>query len=156
MPKSIDNVNDRGDRDPADVLDAVHSVAHLVRSRQFQALRGQEDELTPLESRVLFFFVRHPGGCLRELAEHSGRDKGQLARLVGGLRERGWLQAEVDATDKRITRFQPTEQARQRQQAMQRLRRRLGEEAVKSLSAAERQQLLALLARLRESLEQED
>jgi len=155
MPKNIDIVKDRSNRDPGDVLDAVQAVAHLVRSRQHQALRGGEQDLTPLEARVLFYFAHHPGDTLGQLAEHSGRDKGQLARMVGGLRERGWLQAQADENDRRLTRFTLAPRAAQRHQAMTKQRKRLADAAGQGLSAAERQQLLALLQRLRANLENE-
>lgn len=155
MPKNIDIVNNKGDRHAGDVLDAVQAVAHLVRSRQHQALRGGEEDITPLEARVLFYFAHHPGGTLGELAEHSGRDKGQLARMVGGLRERGWLQAQTDEHDRRLTRFTLAPRAAQRHQAMVKQRKRLADAAGQGLTAAERQQLLALLQRVRANLEGE-
>lgn len=156
MPKNIDIVNNKDDGVSAGVLDVIHAVAHLVRSRQQQALRGGQEELTPLEARVLFYFAHHPGGTLRELTDHSGRDKGQLARLIGGLRERGWLQAETDAHDRRLTRYALTDRALQGQQAMTKQRRHLAQAAVQGLSAAERQQLLALLGQVRANLEAQD
>lgn len=138
---------------PDDVLEAVHAVMHRVRSLQHQALRGGEHELGPMEARVLGFFARHPGGTQRELADHSGRDKGQLARLVNGLRERGLLDARPDPADGRITRLHLTDTARQLHQAVQRQRRRLAERAAAGLTDVERQQLLTLLGRLRHNLD---
>jgi hypothetical protein len=35
-----------------------------------------------MEGKVLGFFARHPGATQRDLAQHSGRDKAQLARLI--------------------------------------------------------------------------
>lgn len=138
---------------PDDVLEAVHAVMHRVRSLQHQALRDGELDLGPMEARVLGYFARHPGATQRDLAEHSGRDKGQLARLVNGLRERGLLDASPDAADRRVTRLHLTDHARQLHQAVQRQRRRLAERAAAGLSEAERQQLLALLARLQHNLD---
>ena len=153
MRKSVDNVNGRVATDPGNLLDAVQAVAHLVRSRQLQALRGGQDGLTPLETRVLFYFAHHPGASLRELTEHSGRDKGQLGRLVGGLREHGWLRAESDEADRRVTRFFLTDEALKQQQSMLKQRSVLADAAGQGLSAAERQQLNAPLERGRANLE---
>lgn len=138
---------------PDDVLEAVHAVMHRVRSLQHQGLRDGEHELAPMEARVLGFFARHPGGTQRDLAEHSGRDKGQLARLVNGLRERGLLDARPDPADRRVTRLHLTDHARQLHLAVQRQRRRLAERAAAGLNEAERQQLQALLARLLHNLD---
>jgi len=73
MRKQIDNVNHQAIQPSDDVLEAMHAVMHLVRARQHQSLRDGGQEITPLESRVLAFFARHPGATQRELAEHSGR-----------------------------------------------------------------------------------
>ncbi|HYW55394.1 MAG TPA: MarR family winged helix-turn-helix transcriptional regulator [Polaromonas sp.] len=153
MAKTVDIINDRGNQRAVDILEAVQAVSHLVRSRQLQVLRGGPEELTPLETRVLFYFSHHPGGTLGGLTEHSGRDKGQLGRLIGGLRERGWLSAETDENDRRVTRFDLTEQALRRQKSMTSQRSELSTSAIRGLTGAERQQLLTLLERVRENLE---
>ena len=153
MRKSVDHVNHQGHAAPDDLLELVHSVMHLVRARQHQPLREGAAELTPLEARVLGFFARHPGATQRELAEHSGRDKGQLARLVTGLKERGLLDARDDENDGRVTRLFLTETAQKQHQAAQRQRKRLAEAAVAGLNDEQRQTLLALLAQVRQNLQ---
>lgn len=154
MRKTLDHVN-QSDK-PAgadDLLDALHALMHLLRARQHQALRDGEQDLTPLEARVLGFFARRPGATQSELAEHSGRDKGQLARIVNALRERGWLEAHADENDRRVTRLHLSERARAQHQAVQRERRRLAEASLAGLAAAERAQLRSLLERMRANLE---
>jgi DNA-binding MarR family transcriptional regulator len=138
-----------------DVLEAMHQLMHLARARQHAALPGADGApvLTPMEGRVLGFFARHPGATQRDLAEHSGRDKGQLARLVNGLREQGLLQAEVDPADRRITRLQLSPAAQAQHKALQAQRRRLAKAAVAGFSAEEKQALVGLLSRVRSNLE---
>ncbi|MBC5783820.1 winged helix-turn-helix transcriptional regulator [Ramlibacter sp. USB13] len=138
-----------------DVLEQVHGLMHLVRARQFRALRESGQELTHMESRVLGFFGRNPGGTLSELVAHSGRDKGQLARLVAGLRERGLLEARVDEADRRNQRLHLTGAGSEAHQALRRQARKLSTVAVKGLSDAEKAQLQSLLARLRANLDEE-
>ena len=157
MRKSNDNVN----HSPAaahasqgnEVLDLVHRVMHQVRSQQFQALRDGPSNVTHMESKVLGFIGRHPGSTQSDLAQHSGRDKAQLARLVKGLRERGLLHGQADADDRRNLRLMLSDAGgavlRQLQQQMQ----RVGERALAGFSAAEQQQLQALLQRLQHNLE---
>src|SRR3954468_12436195 len=108
IPKSDDNVNQKRDTHLDGVLDLIHTIMHQFRSQQFQALREDSYDLTPMESRVLGFFERHPGGTQSDLARHSGRDKAQVTRLIAGLRERGLLQGEADAADRRNTRLSLT------------------------------------------------
>lgn len=154
MRKSIDHVNKTGAAAASDqVLEAIHAVMHRVRHRQQEVLREAEAGLTPMEGRVLGFFARHPGGTLKDLVEHSGRDKGQLARLVTGLRERGLLLAQVDEADRRVTRLSVSDEAAALHQAVMRLRRQLAVQAVRGFDDGERATLLALLARVQANLE---
>ena len=89
MRKTVDHVNQSGEPASNDVLEAIHAVMHAVRSHEHRTQHEGEAGLTPLEGRVLIFFARRPGATQSDLAAHSGRDKGQLARLINGLRARG-------------------------------------------------------------------
>ncbi len=155
MRKPVDLVNER-DAASGDVLEAVHALMHLYRGLQFRAGRDAPLALTHMESKVLGFFARHPGATQSELAAHAGRDKGQLARLVAGLRERGLLEAHADAADRRSVRLQLTAEGQAADQARRRRGKRLSAAAVQGLSEAEQRQLLALLARVRANLEAAD
>lgn len=137
--------------DPDDPLDVMHQLMHQVRARQREAL-GEAGALTPMDARVLGFFARQPGATLKDLAEHSGRDKAQLARLIKGLRERGWLLAEADPQDRRNQCLTLTPEG---QALHQRLRERMAGVSRRTagvLTPAERQQLCELLLRLQAGL----
>jgi len=153
MRKSVDHVNKSRDAGADDVLEQVHQLMHLVRSQQYRTLREAPGAVTHMESKVLGFFARHPGATLSELVAHSGRDKGQLARLVSGLRERGLLEGTVDEGDRRNLRLQLTQAGVEADQALRRQRRRLSAVAVKGLDDEERRQLSALLERVRANVE---
>lgn len=155
MRKSVDLVNERA-VPPDDVLEAVHSLMHLYRGRQFRASRDAPQPLTHMESKVLGFFARHPGATQSELVAHSGRDKGQLARLVAGLRERGMLDASADEADRRSMRLHLTAAGQAADQALRRRAKRLSAAAVRGLSEAELRQLLALLARVHANLDADE
>jgi DNA-binding MarR family transcriptional regulator len=152
MRKSVDLVNQAGGTAAEDVLDSIHSVMHLYRSQQFRVLRDLPHGITHMESKVLGFFARHPGGTQSELAAHSGRDKGQLARLIGGLKERGLLEATQDEQDRRNVRLQLTDAGRSADQALRRRARKLSAVAVEGFSEEERRQLAVLLERVRGNL----
>jgi len=154
MAKSVEFVNKTREAGADDVLEQVHALMHLVRARQFRALREAGQELTHMEARVLGFFGRHPGATLSELVAHSGRDKGQLAKLVGGLRERGLLEARADEADRRSQRLHLSEAGAEMHQALRRQARRLSTLAVKGFADADKARLQALLARLRANLEE--
>jgi len=156
MRQSVDLVNQIGSAAPDDVIESIHAVMHLFRSQQYRALRGGPHEMTHMDARVLGFFARHPGATQSELAAHSGRDKGQLARLIGGLKERGLLQAQPDESDRRSLHLSLTAQGRAVHQGLQRRARRLADIAVAGLSDDERAQVVTLLRRIGANLEHED
>jgi DNA-binding MarR family transcriptional regulator len=88
-----------------------------------------------------------------ELAAHSGRDKGQLARPIGGLRERGLLEARVDESDRRNLRLHLTAEGQSLHQTLHRQARRHASAAVAGLSQEERRQLVELLHKVRANIE---
>jgi len=158
MRKSVDHVNHKASASPSaddDVLESVHALMHLFRSRQHRVLREGAHEMSHMEAKALGFFARHPGATLSDLVQHSGRDKGQMARLVGGLRERGLLEGVADEADRRSLRLSVSAAGREIQAALAQQGRRLSAQAVKGLAADERAQLLALLARVRGNLQED-
>ena len=159
MWKKVDNVNHVGSP-PASaaeaVLDLVHTVMHQFRSTQYQVLRDNAHEVTHMESKVMAFFARHAGATLSDLVAHSGRDKAQLAKLVKGLRERGLLDAETDAEDRRSVRLRLSAAGQAVQQALHAEARVLNERAVDGLSAQEQAQLVTLLTRVKANLDKPD
>jgi DNA-binding MarR family transcriptional regulator len=136
-----------------DVLELVHTVMHLYRSQQFKLLRDADQGITHMESKVLGFFARHPTATQSDLVAHSGRDKGQLARLINGLKDRGLLEAHVDDADRRSVRLQLTTAGKAANQELRRQARRLSTVATKGFAEVDRAQLLALLNRVRDNLE---
>ncbi len=152
MRESIDNVNHKSKSPEDDVLESIHAVMHQYRSQQFRVLRDGPHAVTHMESKVLGFFGRQPGATQSDLAQHSGRDKAQLARLIKGLRERGLLLAEADEVDRRNLRLTLSAEGQAVQRALQQQARRLGASAVAGFSEQERQTLLALLQRVRGNL----
>ncbi len=157
MRKQVDNVNNVDSADAAAsgdaVMELVHVVMHQFRSLQYRALRDGAVDLTHLESKVVGFFTRHPGATLSELAAHSGRDKAQLAKLVKGLRERGLLDAEADADDRRAVRLRPSVAGEALQKTLHAEARTLSGQAMAGLDAAEQAQLQALLRRVKGNLD---
>ena len=148
----MDNVNHSGGAEPEHVLELIHTVMHQVRSQQYQVLRGGPHAITHMETKVLGFFGRHPGATQTDLAQHSGRDKAQLTRLIKGLREQGLLDAQADTVDRRSVRLALTAQGRAVLDALEQASAHLAVQAVAGLSAAEQGQLLALLQRVRQNL----
>lgn len=137
------------------MLEQVHAVMHLYRAQQFRVLRDAPGQVTHMEMKALAFFAVHPGATLSDLVARTGRDKGQLARLVAGLRERGLLQATPDENDRRTVRLQPSAQGQAVHQALRRQAKKLAGVAVQGFSDKEQEQLRTLLDRVRANLQAE-
>ena len=152
MRKKVDQVNQNSAATDGHaallVVDAMHKIMHLYRS-----LRDAQHDLAHMEIKVLGFFARHPGASPSDLVAHSGRDKAQVARLIRGLRERGLLEAEADATDRRSTRVTLSAAGLELHTALHSHDGELAEAALAGLSEGECATLAALLGRVRANLE---
>jgi len=148
----VDNVNHMKNIEAIDVLEAVHTVMHTLRARQYAAQEGVPHGLTHLEGKVLGFFAKNPAATQAELSAHSGRDKGQIARLIAGLRARGLLEPDCSDGDRRVVRLKLTTEGKSAQQALMRQRQQIAESACAELDPAERCQLVRLLEKLNRQL----
>jgi DNA-binding MarR family transcriptional regulator len=164
MSNLVDRVNQLGSLDPSrlpeqplehDVLELMHSIMHCVRGAQHREAETPAS-LGHIERKALGFFGRNPGATQSDLVSHSGRDKGQIARLVSGLKERELLEACPDADDRRVTRLYPTEKARSLHAEVQQERRALAVRAVAGFSAQEQTTLLRLLRQIEKNLQSAD
>lgn len=151
--KQVDNINKMRGVPADDVLESLHALVHAYRARLARVLREDPRGLTPMDGKVLGFFGRQPGSTLSDLVAHSGRDKGQLARLVAGLRERGLIEAGADERDRRAVRLRLTGEGEALQRELQQQRRHLNRQALQGLDARERETLRQLIAKLHASLD---
>ena len=152
MKKQVDKVNQNPVESGADVFEAIHAIMHLYRAQQLRASQAGEAPLTHMENKVLGYFGRNPGATQRDLAVHSGRDKAQLARLIGGLRDKGLLDAVAAADDKRSTRLSLSAAGRDAHAELRRHGATLSAAALTGLDAQEQATLLALLGRVQDNL----
>lgn len=152
MSKQVDIVN-RKDLPPAEqAFELIHAIMHMHRARQLRGLHEGPSELTHMEGKALGHIARHPGTTQSELVAHSRRDKAQIARLIGSLRERGLIETQVDAQDRRSQRLQLTADGQRLYETLQLQGRKLARLGMASLSAEESRQLVALLQKVEQSL----
>lgn len=156
MKKEVDHVNNKAMAGESDVLELMHSLLHQVRALSLRGSVASNAGVSLLEGKVLGFVARHPGATQGELVAHSGRDKGQLARLVAGMKEKGLLQATPDEHDRRVVRLHLTELARGLHADFLRQRKQISARAVAGLSAEQKRQLLELLRLMQANLQGED
>ena len=155
MPQSIDNVNKKALPLAEEVFEHIHAIMHLHRSQQHRSLRDGAHDLTHMEGKVLGYFAHHPGATQSDLASHARRDKAQIARLIGGLKERQLLEVRVDAQDRRNQPLQLTPAGQELYEALRAQGRKLARMGIAGLSAEQSQQLRDLLAGMRSRLEAE-
>ena len=136
-----------------ELFDSLHTVMHLYRARQLRALRDGAFELTPMEFKALGYVARHPGCTQSDLVEQFGRDKGQLARLVKGLRDRGLLEARPDPADKRSTLLAPSAAGEQLHRILRSEAAEVARQATAGLTAAQHRAALAALDLIRQNFE---
>ena len=151
MRNPIDNVNQSAAADDS-VLEIIHTVMHQYRAQQFRVLRDGPHDITHMESKVLGYFGRNAGATQSDLAQHTGRDKAQLARLIKGLRDLGLLDGEADPSDRRNTRLTLTDAGQSVRRALQQQAKRLNAVAVAGMGNTEREQLAVLLRRVSQNL----
>lgn len=154
MIKQVDKVNQNPGDMAEQVFETIHTLMHLYRGQQFRTLQAEAQTLTHMEAKVMGFFARHPDASQRDLVNKTGRDKAQIARLIAGLRERGLLEATVDAQDRRSQRLALSAQGQALQQQLRQHGQHLSARALQGLSAAEGAQLQALLDRVLANLQQ--
>lgn len=140
-------------RAPSDVFEAMHDLMHTYRSHMVRAMVSVHPELTLNEVRALSFVGRHPGATQKELVQHSGADKAQVARMVGMLGDKGWLERVPNADDKRSRCLALSEQGQTVYKAMRASRQAVSASLLKRCDAQTQAQLLALLDQVRSSLE---
>lgn len=136
----------------SELFEQIHEVLFLFRSQVHQALREEPRGAAHMEMKVLGFFARRPGATQGDLVQHSGRDKGQVARLVKSVMERGLLQREPEGGRRGGLTLTAEGQALQGQ--LQAERARLADQFAASLNAKERAQLSGLLRKLQTSFEE--
>jgi DNA-binding MarR family transcriptional regulator len=132
------------------VFEQMHEILFLFRSQLSQRLSKAGEDIPGMAWKVLGFYARHPGWTQMQLVEHSGRDKGQVARLVKQLSERGLLQRGDGTGGSRGIAL--TEQGRRVYNRLQRQRAQLAKKLTSALSPPEQMQLRRLLEKIKTPL----
>lgn len=132
-----------------EVVDQLDALLFAFRGEVHRAMREAVVPLSPMELRVLLHVARHPGCTAVDLAQHSGRDKGQLARLVQHLEALQLIRREPHAHDRRAQCLFTTEAGEAIHARMRAQRRALAKSLLGRLDTAEQAQLALLLGKLK-------
>lgn len=132
-----------------DVVDQLDALLFAFRGEMHRLMREAELVLSPMELRVLLHVARRPGCTAGDLARHSGRDKGQLTRLIQHLEQERLIWREAHAEDRRAQCLFTTEAGEAIHARMRAERRALAKSLLSGLDAGEQAQLAQLLGKLR-------
>jgi DNA-binding MarR family transcriptional regulator len=133
----------------ADIFEAMHELMHMHRARMRVAMAEIDPSLTLNELRALSFVGQHAGATQKEVVEHSGRDKAQVARMLTLLEERGHLERTASDHDKRsrLLTLSPSGQALFA--SIRHTRRTIASDMLRNCSPATCSQLMGLLTEIR-------
>ena len=143
----------RTDDNPAgEAPSAVEVVGTLMRLlhaiRRGQRMRLGERDLSGPRSRVLAAVAEARPVRMGDLAGRLGLTARTITTLVDALEQEGLIERQADQTDRRATLIDMTPTGCQYYDQVSAGLAELAEQIVGPLSAAERRQLLALLARM--------
>lgn len=115
-------------------------------------LAARETGATGTQWRVLLTLSRQPGMTQSVLADLLDVEPITTCRMVDRLEQSGLLERRRDPADRRVWRVYVTDRAVPMIARLQRVAEEMAEETTAGLSAAEQDQLMALLSRVRENL----
>lgn len=128
------------------------SAQQVLKSRmQDEAEKG----LGPLHLRALCLCLRNPDSTQQWLVQAMGRDKGQIARLIRELEERGFLSRSADQRDKRVWRLAVTAEGEEKCRWFSVIEAKLANDLFAGLGATECQQLEHAFQQLRTRINSE-
>lgn len=137
---------------PEAIFDAISLLNHEIRSRHYQVSRAQGAGIAGMEFKALRFIATHAGATQRDLVERSGRDKGQVARVIDKLKKSDLVKSVADEHDRRIARLQVTEKGQQLHQEFRRLNDEIARQATETFTDEQCHQLLQLLMQMNQNL----
>ncbi|MBL0898893.1 MAG: MarR family transcriptional regulator [Reyranella sp.] len=128
----------------------LNDSARLFR-RAFNA-RTRDTGITALQWRLITYLKRHEGIRQGPLAELIEVEPITLSRMVDRLEEAGLVERRADPTDRRAWLLHLTGHAAELLGDVRHIAETLTEEATEGLSQAEREQLIALVEKVRANL----
>ena len=132
----------------------VHEVGRL-HSQQFDRLAREKLGLSQAQCRLLAALAWHEGEqplSQAELAQRLGLTAMAVAGMCDRLEEAGWIERRAHPEDRRVNRLHIKPAARKALERALAIGDELSARTLAGLTAAERAQLLALLARARQGL----
>jgi MarR family transcriptional regulator for hemolysin len=128
----------------------LHDTARLISKRFDQ--RAKCLGLTRAQIQVLAYLVSHEGINQTGLADLIEIEPISLARLIDRMEQSGWVERRPDPNDRRAWQLFVTDKLKPVFDEMVEIGQEVRAEALSGFSAAERDQILELLLRVRRNL----
>lgn len=134
-------------------FDFQHAPGHLIRRAHQQAVaifmeETAQFDVTPVQFAILNALIDDPGEDQVTLAGKVAFDAATFGSVIARLEAKGWVRRKADAGDKRRKLLWVTAAGAKAAVAMKRAVTRAQSRIVGPLDADERQQFIALLAKL--------
>lgn len=134
-------------------FDFQHAPGHLIRrAHQLAVAIFMEEtdgfDITPIQFAILNVLIDDPGEDQVTLAGKVAFDAATFGSVIGRLETKGWVRREPDAQDRRRKLLWITDDGEEAAARMKRAVNRVQSRILAPLSAAEREQLVALLGKL--------
>jgi DNA-binding MarR family transcriptional regulator len=127
------------------LLAKAYQYAHAQAKRHLAAFG-----LTPIQQLVLAAVCQEEGVSAGELGKKIGLDPATLSGVLDRMSDRGWVDKQTDAEDKRLLRIFLTSQAKENESQLMDARDKANNEILKNLSREEKVLLKRLLKDLKD------
>lgn len=140
------------DQLPSDIAERLWDLSHRFKAGLRAGLAEGAPDLHPFQAKALSAIGRHPGLLPNQLAEHSGRDKAQVARVLKDLEDRGLIERSPHPTDRRTHCLTLTPSGTTVFARLQENRHRTATRMMEGISPQDRQHLSDLLEAMARNL----
>ncbi len=117
-----------------------------------KSLKDNGLDLAPMHQKALAYFSHFPGATQQDMADHTGRDKAQITRLLTELEKRRLISRQRDITDKRSYRIQITKRGQAACEVIKQREKELARKVLDGFSEEEITWLKASLEKMRDNL----
>ena len=145
-------MNTRSAPRPPETLHALMSVFGGIKRALHHELRDSTP-VPPMLLRLLQLCQHQPGITQQELARTTGRDKGQVARMVRELLDQGLLLREDHPDDRRSHCLRPTPAGQDAVDAFEQAETSVAQWLFAGMAASERKALTEQLGALRQRID---
>jgi DNA-binding MarR family transcriptional regulator len=129
----------------------ISDVVRLTSAR-FDEIAKPMADLTRSQGKALIYLSIHNDINQARLAELLGVTQISASRLVDRMEEKGWIERRADPVDQRAKQLHATPKAMRAAEQVREIGNQIETEALNGLSEKEKLQLLTLLRRVHENL----